>query len=165
MFRRYEPLLKTAVDAFPNETSFSVPDGISPTTFVARFRDARLSYLKFNWASNIDRDKLLSITGKYTISLDNSSGKVWFRQKQSRGRPSELISESRTHTSNVPAVQRWDSHTPDELQAACLLITSRKLSGPIVIAGEVPSDLILTLSTSFDVSLVYDSTKNETILM
>lgn len=166
MFKRYEPLLITAVAAFPDETSFTIPEGISPTTFVARFRDARLSYLKFNWPSAIDRDKLLSITGKYTISLDSATNKVWFRQKQSRGRPSELITETKIKTTQTSFFNpRWSTWTADELRAACFLINAKKADGPILLTGQVPDSLITDLTSLFDVSLVYDSSKDETILM
>lgn len=166
MFRRYEPLLARAVTAFPAETSFTVPPDISPTTFVARFRDARFSFLKFGWPSTtVDRNKLISIQGKYTISLDPSSGLVWFRAKQRKGRPTEFITEATVSALSAASPVRWQDHTAEELRALCLLLSNKKLNGPIIISGQVDPKLTESLPLEFDVSLVYQSDTNETVVM
>lgn len=168
MFRRYEPLLAKAVAAFPSETSFTVPPGISPTTFVARFRDARFSYLKFDWPSQlIDRDKLLDIQGKHTISLDPSSGLVWFRAKQRRGRPTEFVTEATTHTSALAdsTPRRWSDWSVEEVRALCLLLHTKKLTGPFVLRGKVTPDFTDAMTTAFDVSLAYQQDTDETVIL
>ena len=162
MFRRYEPLLAKAIAAFPDETSFTVPPNISPTTFLARFRDARLSFLRFDWPSDLItpdlRQKLIDIQRSHTISYDNATGLVWFRQKHPRGRPPELVVDATTHpsasASPSPINRNWSSWTPEELRAICVLLNSAKAVGPIIIDGIVPQTLCDELSSLFDVSLV-----------
>ncbi len=165
MFRRYEPLIAKAVDAFPNETSFKVPPDVSPQTFLARFRDARLSYLRFGWKSEaINREKLIEIQGKHTLSLDSATGCVWFRQKQRRGRPIEFAVEATSHgTGNKPIT--WDTYTREDLVAVCHLINAKRLSGPIVLRGKLDTELEADLMSQYDVALSYDPDSSTTILL
>lgn len=170
MFRRYEPLLAKAVSAFPAETSFTIPPGISPTTFLARFRDARLSYLRFDWTSDLItpdlRQKLINIQREHTISYDNATGLVWFRQKQRRGRPQELVVDAVSHLaqSSSPVDRVWQTWTDEELTAACVLLNSKKAVGPIILKGQLPDNTIIDLTSRFDISLVYQPDTGETVL-
>ena len=52
-FRYYEPVIKQVVDTFPNEVRVK-PVGLSINTYVARLRDAMLSYNTYRWESNIN---------------------------------------------------------------------------------------------------------------
>lgn len=174
MFRRFEPLLAKALQAFPDETSFTIPPdcGMSPTTFLARFRDARLSYLKFNWPSTLItpelREKLISIQGSHTISLDPVTGLVWFRQKHRKGRPKELIVDAMTHLSHssAPTDRVWPTWTTEELRAICLLLSTKKATGPIILKGpSIDPALEADLLINFDVSLVRNEDVQETVIM
>lgn len=171
MFRRFEPLLTKAVDAFPNETSFTVPPDMAPTTFLARFRDARLSLLKYNWQpTTVNRDKLIQIARSHTISRDEITGLVWFRAKHARGRPKELVTEAMTQmaTASSPIDRVWSNWSVEELRAACLLLSSKRLTGPIILRGaEIPDSIINDLLADFDISIVRQdgTTEIEYVLM
>ena len=57
-FRRYEAVLKQAVDHFPCEIEVDhTKFGLSLCTVEQRLRDAKTSYLKHYWNSTIDRAK------------------------------------------------------------------------------------------------------------
>jgi len=163
-FRRYEPLIKTAVDNAPNDTSFTIPPDLAPTTFVARLRDTTLSVKKFGWKTDINMEKLWSQAGTMVWHYDHGQKLVWYRAKQPRGRPNQLTSTASAHAKALAttAEQRWLSYTKEELHALCVLLTSGKLHGPVIIPGTV--DNAAELETIFNVSFVRDETNNETII-
>lgn len=163
-FRRYEPLIKTAVDNAPNDTSFTIPPDLAPTTFVARLRDTTLSVKKFGWTTNIDMEKLWSQAGTMVWSYDSATKLVWYRAKQPRGRPNQLTSTANAHAKALAksAEQRWLTYTKEEVHALCVLLTSGKLTGPFILPGTI--DNAADLELSFNVSFVRDETNNETII-
>lgn len=163
-FRRYEDIIATAVDNYPQETSFSIPEGIAPNTFIARIRDAVLSVKKFAWTTKIDMKKLWELSNITVWSLDAANKCVWFREKQTRGRPNELTSLAKTHNAAEISASHWSSWINAEVSAACVLISGGKLAGPIVLEGEIDPTLTDALTQIHDVGFYYDSEKNETIL-
>lgn len=166
MFRRYETFIKQAVDNAPSDTSFSIPEGLAPTTFLARLRDTTLSVKKFGWTTTIDMDKLWTHSGKMVWSYDIATKLVWFRERQSRGRPNQLTSEANIHAKVLAqtADVRWADYTQDELRALCLLLHTKKLTGPFILKGLISQNLIDDLQLSLDISLVHDNTNAETII-
>ena len=167
MFRRFEPLIAQAVRAFPAETSFTIPSDMAPTTFLARFRDARLSFLRFNWPSTlIDREKLISIQGQHTISYDSGAGLVWFRQKQRRGRPVDFVVQTDTIGATPAATPtiRWETWEDADILALARLLDRKLLTNTFVLVGKVPDELASSLST-YDIALSYSPETNETIII
>jgi hypothetical protein len=166
-FRRYESFIATAVANAPTDTSFTIPDGVAPTTFVARLRDATFSLKKFNWSpTSVDLTKLWTLTGKMVWSYDSATKLIWYRERQPRGRPSELTSEANSHIKALTSAAsiRWESWTEAELRALCMLLHTKKLIGPYILKGEVNQFLLTDLESSHDVSFVIDTQSNETIL-
>lgn len=170
-FRRYEAFLTQAVQSFPGETQFTIPPGTAPTTFVARFRSATLSLRRFSWPTTVDTAKLVAIAGQYSIAFDSTTipPTVWFRLKHRAGRPSHLINDARVLAPQVEssiALSKtvWQNVSPDELHALCLLLHGVRLYGPVVVDGLVNDAVILSLEGQFNVALVCDKVKNQTII-
>lgn len=166
IFRAYEPLIRTAVNAFPSESSFTIPSGVAPTTFVANFRNAILSLKRYKWETYVDCRKLWSISSAYVINQD-TEGVVWFRLRQPRGRPNLLTSEARTHAASAlpsPSLVPWADATQEEISALCLLIHTKRLAGPYEIRGEVGTSQISDLINQYDVGIVYHSDSKTTVI-
>jgi hypothetical protein len=73
-FRRYETILKKAVDTFPQTFKidprlYNLPPSL--VTCSARLRDAKLSYLRFNWVSSINRARFLEVENELVVSEGN----------------------------------------------------------------------------------------------
>lgn len=78
-FRRYEQILKVAVDLFPlvyivNIKAHNLPTSLQ--TCSARLRDAKLSYSRYNWVSTIDRQKYLLCRDELIVAEDQT-GKAY----------------------------------------------------------------------------------------
>lgn len=172
VYRTYAAYIAYAVDAFPRESSFTIPSTIAPTTFVANFRNAILSLKLYAWECEhmtpALREKLwkLGADKSYAIAAD-TTGRCWFRLRQRAGRPNLLTAQARTHIdpSSLPeGVVPWRDATEEEISAVCKLLHFKRLSGPIPIEGPVAQEFIDRLTFSLDVSLVYDAEKNLTII-
>lgn len=73
-FRRYETILKNAVERFPlvftvNLRNYNLPTSL--VTCAARLRDAKISYSRFNWPSTIDRVKYLACCDELVVAEGN----------------------------------------------------------------------------------------------
>jgi hypothetical protein len=161
-FRRYEPLLEVAVKEFPAETQFFVPADLAPTTFLCRFRDSRVSLIRYNWPSTVDREKLLAIMSQHVISLSPDHKSLSFRQKGPQGRP-PLLGTSPT-VSQSTVLHNWGNASKEEVYAGCLLIAHKRIEGPIVFTGKMEDGFIAATESALDVSLVYNPTTKETII-
>lgn len=173
MFRRFEPLITIAVAAFPEETKFTVPDSMAPTTFVARFRDAFLSLKRFRWdekGTTIDMKKLVDMNGKYLLSLDRDDQNkwiVWFRQKALRGQARKMANfdSQATFTQTAQPNPPWTAPiSDDELVALCRLLSSRRITGPFFILSPVNEALTSLLQEQYDVALRWDEEKKLTVV-
>lgn len=171
-FRRYEPFITKAVNAWPVETKFTVGDMIidgtrvSPHTFAARLRDAITSVKKFNWEpTTVDVKKLWTLAGITAVAYDSDG--VWFRAKGRKGRPTDMIDVARAQGVSAGAdVNRapWANVSSPEIHAVCVLIHHSRLTGPIIIPGKVDPELVDNLEKAFNVSLVYDSGNDKTVI-
>lgn len=170
-YRKYEPLLDQALKNIPNETSFEVPLGMSPYTFVARLRDARVSGIKFRWKTYVDLDKLcdtLNSAEKWVFSLGADDKSVWFKRKERSGRPTELKTAGYvrpeatvvTGSGLGPLVNLRD----EEWHALAILVHYGRLCGPFVVKGNPPPQTVLALQDTMNISFVYDDARNETIV-
>ena len=161
LFRVYEPHITRGVERFPEETEygrelFRGVDGrpVSGNTFVARFRDAVASLQRFGWSpTTVDVAKLWSIAGQFSVAIDPSTGSVWFRQRVQVRRPPSFIREARangvTPWSPGDDGTTWNAPTIFEIDALVLLIHTKRLSGPIVLAP-APSELTPEAVTTFE---------------
>lgn len=162
MFRRFEPLWHTALCNLPNETKFDIPDNLAPTTFLARFRDTRISVLKFKYHTYLDTKKLLgTLNGddQRVLSLTDDGKQVWFRIKGQRGRPTTLKSQS---TQTVDA-SVFSLMSDEAVTALALLVHEEHLKGPFLIQQQLSSQL-MNLQLSLNISLIWDETTKTTVL-
>lgn len=167
-FRRYEPFIKTSVARFPEETETPIPAGTAPTTFLARFRDAIVSLKRFQWPTDVDCQKLWTISGQYTLSVDPSGRSVWFRIKHRAGRPTDLINEARQA---IPALNAnlettWSVPVPtdSELTALCVLIHFNRIRGPIVLQARFPEEIRDDLEATYNVAITDDEPGRRTVI-
>lgn len=175
-FRFYEPHLRKAVAAWPEETEFrgehfrtETGYPLSPNTFAARMRDAIVSLHRFGWETTIDTKKLWAIRGEFSVAFGADGQSVWFRRKGRRGRPSQLVTEARKEGAPVlgdaDLVRTpWEDATWAEIEAVCLLITTKRLTGPIFLSRALLSAECDNLLSRFDVGLTPDTAKNQTII-
>jgi hypothetical protein len=172
-FRIYEPYIAAAVRAWPNETQWRREDMmneksqrlLSPTTFVARMRDAIVSYKRFAWDSYINRDKFSHVFGQFAVAYDTSDGSVWFRNRGRKGRPLVFANDARALAAgSVLTSGVWSAWDVDQVRAAVLLIHHARLVGPVVLDGEVPADLRTSLESTFNVAIFWDAANNKTII-
>jgi len=171
IFREYEPFIMRAVNAFPTETSFTVPSDRSPATFLARFRDAILSVKNFKWQTTIDMDKLWRLSAERKFALRhgviNGSPVVWFGNRIRQGVPNGLLSEAREYTASNPArigaVPLRDI-TEEELRALVVLLNGRHLAGSWSTPTAFPFELISQLTLSYDVAISRDEITGLTVI-
>jgi len=172
-FRKYEPFITRAVNAWPQETEFvrdEMKDAkglISPHTFAARMRDAILSFKRYSWTpTTIDIPKLQAMTGQFSIAF-GEGGSVWWKAKGKRGRPPTDPQKARAQGFAIDAdVDRkpWKEVTEDEVRAVALLLDKGRLTGPIVFDGLLPHETKETIEAEFNVVLTWDHENRKTII-
>jgi hypothetical protein len=169
MFRRFEPLIAEGVKNYPAPTTFAPQDGMGPTTFVARFRDAMTSFRRFGWSTNlIDVEKFNSLGAAIVIRHDLVNGTAVFDVRHAAGKapagltvPNSFVPDAKKATPN--GVQTDLTH--DELTAFCLLLSKHRISGPVLVKGEISSDQISSLTNRFDVGINFDPLSNTTVIL
>ena len=164
-FRRYESHIQTAVDAWPNETKFDIPPGVSVNTFEHRLRDA-MQALKLYGYNEALQTKLASLRTELVVSMDPDGKAVWIRERGKRGRPVSLLStENRRHpmVASNPTVQP----PPDEavLRAYLTLSAAGQRTEPVRFKGRIDQTLQDILVSQFDTAFVYDDTQDVTIML
>lgn len=168
MFRRFEHLIAEGVLNWPNATKFIPGPEIGLTTFTARFRDAITSFRRFRWKSTkIDTQKFDLIGTSAVIKHDGQNECVWYCKREAAGRApagmsvdSGLIPESNASPAGI-----LSDLTLSELQAFCLLLSNKRLIGPIIFIGNLSLEQVEQLSASFDIGVSYDAISNTTTLL
>lgn len=174
-FRIYEPFLTLGVRNFPDETSWDVgllrqlnPDiKIGPATFVARFRDAVVSLRRFHWQTTVDVAKLISIAGKFSITIQPGTSILWFKHKGHQGRPMELKVDANVRAADGSASASfvpWKDATLEEIEALCLLITHNRLVGPYIVEQQFRQAEMDHFATRWNVALTWDAERKVTVI-
>lgn len=168
-FRRYEPLFKQALANMPAETEFSVPEGMSPHTFVARLRDARVSGIKFRWKTDLDLDKLgetLYSRDRWVFAMSPNGKSVWFKRAAPKGRPTELKTEGLAqHTpAQTFGALNLANLNAEEWYALAILVHYGRLATPLAVKGDAPPQPVLDLESTHNISFVRDDSRGETIV-
>lgn len=178
MFRRFEPLITIAVNNFPTDTEFTRPPRMAVTTFAARFRDSVQSLSRYKWhvygklgpnpdgtGTTINLQKLQALETPsriWQISVDPSGQSIWFRQKVHHGKMPKLSFAVRTESSASP--------TPlvdmgrEEVEALCLLLNNHRLLGPFLLHNRLPEDFVSSLTSKYDIGIVWDDEKQLTVI-
>ena len=84
------------------------------------------------------------MSGAYVINLDPTTGSIWWRNKQRRGRPTDYVAEARERDSVAQnAVEKvWKEWTLGDVRAVCLLVHHGFVIGPVVLEGPVGGDVV-----------------------
>lgn len=170
IFRTYEPHLTLAVDNWPQETPFTIPPNVAPTTFVANFRNAILSIKLFDWEpTTVNKLKLWEMVQEKAFFIDREGERTcWFRQRQpKRGSMPLLLDKARLVTGKpdpVPSLVPWRDPTVAEIMALCLLINNNRVSGPVLFVGQLENQIVQDMETLYNVSFIYDEVRRVTVL-
>jgi hypothetical protein len=163
-YERYAPYLEMAVNNWPKETKFSIPDDISPNTFCARFRDARKALLLFHYDLELE-SKLRALADAPVISMDPDGRHVWFRERGVQSAPTKVV---KGETMNRLSTElRPTTALPDMigLTSLCNLMKAGVVRGPFAFTGIITSAAQETIESQFDVSFVIDNEKSTTTLI
>lgn len=150
-FRRYESVLKSAVDNHPNEVVVDPAQfGLSLATVEQRLRDAKRSFIDNKWVSTIDRDKFLRLQDADDLQVrSETDGKIHI------GRPPmkemTLTAELIAGPSRNVAVLDFKGLMLNSIQTLCALASERALARPIRLA--ITSAEADVLFESYDISL------------
>ncbi len=168
VFRWCEPYITRAVHAWPQETVFTPAEmldlkgnRLSPHTFIARMRDAVVSVKRFGWTpTTVDVVKLSAMAGTFVLAF-TPDGSVTWRQKGQRGRPSGAVTAvpEEDQSSSV-----WNNPTDDEVRALALLLDSGRLQGPYTLGCTLSAETVMSLENEFNVAVMVDGMKRETII-
>lgn len=168
MFRRYEPLIAEAVRNWPDATKFVPGPEIGLTTFTARLRDAVTSLRRFGWnTEQIDTAKFTEIGASSVVKADPTNECCWFCHRTAAGRgpsglgvPSQFIPIEKLRPSGI-----LENLTPTEITALCILLSNKRIIGPVVFLGRIPTDDVNSLLDAYDVGISYDELSNTTTLL
>ncbi len=166
-FERYAEHLKQAVDAWPQETKFNVPTGLSPNTFCARLRDARKALILYGYDPDLQH-RMIALGNEPVIAMDPDGQHIWFRARGQQAAPIKVVSEHVSRLGYVPAMQGANitsMPTEDELRAMCKLISAGRMSGPLIFKGEINEFLKTDLESNYDVAFVWEPHQGITTLL
>lgn len=186
-FRKYEQLIAEGVSNFPLPTTFSAPASGKPnlTTFCARFRDSLTSLRRYKWSSSkINLQRFEEIGDAIVVRLVPETNSVLFtsRRAYNPAAPVQATVTSPDHhvvrkqsaqpqgyADAIPAAQLNSAMllevTPHELEAFCLLLSNRRMVGPVQFIGRVEANELSRLMTSYDVGISFHEPSNTTTLI
>lgn len=161
VFRQYEGAIRGMVTAWPKETCHSPFLGRSTHTFLGYFRNAILSARTFNWKTDIDLVKLRKMTGQYLVRIE-ADGNVWVRARaEAREQPDKAPPIVKADPSGVVP---WRDCTQEEITALCLLLHLSRLRGPYIVDGSIGDSLRESLTSQYNVGIVFDAANKQTII-
>ena len=162
-FRRYESHLREAIDAWPRETKFAVPAGMSPNTFEHRLRDALQALKLFGYEPGL-QTQLAAIREELTVSQDTSGTSVWIRARQRAGRPIQMHTmENERPNASFGLIH--PNPTEQVLKAYCILGAAGHRSEPIQFRGRIDAALIDTFQQQYDTAFAYDEATDVTTMI
>lgn len=164
-YRRYEHCIRTAIQNWPNETAFEIPDGVSPNTFEHRLRDALQAIKLYPYDPDV-QSALATIRTELVVSMDPDGKKIWIRAKGTRGRPVQIHkaeSHQRLTQASIGLV------LPPATEAAILAFLQLSASGhrtePVTFKGRVDPQLKQLILTTYDTAFVYDEVRDVTTML
>lgn len=171
-FRAYEPVLTTVLSNWPKETIIDVPDTTSPNTFIARLRDARLANNLYRYNSDL-ADKYASIGRDLAFCYDAPSDKIIARKSRSHNLKSRARTDANLSTGTqigtlgekISEVSLADMPSEAEMRAIVLMITTKRLTGPMQFRGVMNEGLRIELEKDHDVVFNFDPQTQITTLI
>lgn len=144
-FRRYESVIRDACLSYPDGLKVTCPDNMSELTVVARLRDAIRSLKAFEWPIAWDKTNLEKI-----VVCHNNDGIIIGPTKTARQAAQQITLS--------PTIAESLTLTKSEIEAFCLLISNKKLSGPVIFSvSKDPTAPFVDLDyfpSVYDVSIV-----------
>ncbi len=143
-FRRYEKFLIQAMNKpFVVDPKECFDKPITPTTFIARCKDALLSLRRYGWKSQVDLAKLAKLRMTETINE-----MVWVDSNRPEERPKE-----------EKEVFLLANHSA--IESLLGRLSSREVSGPVEVSGS-PEDIawFQGVSKNYDVEVFEDKKNN-----
>ena len=164
-FRAYESHIREAITAWPKETCFAVPVGMSPNTFEHRLRAAIQALIVFGYEPELQK-QLATIRGEIVVSQDNEGKNVWIREKAARGRPVQMH-RGEVGVRQLPPIAQTILPNPTEevLRAYLVLAAAGQRTDPIQFRGKIAETLVTTLQNEFDTAFVYDEVSDLTTML
>lgn len=157
-FRKYEHIIGTIVRHFPTVLEHHF-DG-SPVTFTCRLRDAMKSFLDNKWTSQVvDYEAFKHIYGDIVVS--EHEGRVFTGSRESikNRHVATDLSKLHAHIADAPtqAIPRLVVHDISTLEALCVLLSARTLTGPYTLEGiRLEATDVQRLEQFYDVAINID---------
>lgn len=150
-FRRYEAVLKQAIDLFPTEIEIDPAKfGLSTCTVEQRLRDAKTSQMEHKWNSTIDRLKFVQLAD--SLQVVSRNGKVYIGPKQAKKQTVEQVLGEAQHNSRLlKEPLAFDMPMANSYEVVCLLAANRALCRPLKLV--IADSLADSLYSSFDINL------------
>lgn len=161
-FRRYEPFIKEVVDIFPRPLQVA-PSlmGLAPTTFAARFRDAKNSLALYQWQTDVNLARFMQIQSEIeashqgdfvvigsaeTVQQTKPSGSAW---------PPGFMKHLNTLNASDSGARVVMHAEVDLIRACALVIHSRVFSGPIDFVDHLSllPDFLTELEATHDIAI------------
>ncbi len=145
-FRRYEKFLIQAMNKpFVVDPKECFDKPITPTTFIARCKDAVLSLRRYRWKSQVDLAKLAKLRMTETINE-----MVWIDPNRPAGGDGGDIAQEVFLLANHSAIESLLGR-----------LSSREVSGPVEVSGS-PEDIawFQGVSKNYDVEVFEDKKNN-----
>jgi hypothetical protein len=162
-YRRYESHIREALRAWPQESKFNIPAGMSPNTFCHRLRDALQAVKLFGY----DADVVEQLTSRpeLCVSMDPAGTAVWIRARGQQGAPIKMHKgQSDSHPArHAPIVH--PNLDADTLEAFCILLGKGIRSEPVQCKGQIPENIQLSLTSRFDIAFAYDENLDITTMI
>lgn len=163
-YRSYESHIREAIKAWPQETCFNVPNGMSPNTFEHRLRDAMQAIKLYGYDADV-QSALGSIRDELVVSMDPDGSKVWIRARGTRGRPIQMHRQENVRPQLAVESEIKPTPTEEVVQAYAVLLTSPAGFSPIQFKGRLSPELINKITSEYDVAFAYDDATNVTRML
>lgn len=170
-YKSYEPILETAINNWPKETTFKVPDSVSPNTFIARVRDARLALRTYKYNPTLAA-RYDAVGYDLAFCYDPPTDSVICRKTRAHSRSRSIpdansakIVDHGQFGNAITQASVTDIPSETELRAIVLMISTQRMSGGQQFRGKVAETLRLELETNNDVVFVWDEATGITTLI
>jgi hypothetical protein len=169
MFRRYESFIALAVNNFPEATRFTPIAELTLNTFTARLRDSITSFRRYEWETSIiDVKKFKEIDGRFVVKIDSANHCCYFCVRGAAGRAPEgmTVPGEFVPVTNKPSTSGFLSTlTTQETEAFALLLSNKRIDGPVLIIGELNKEFMESLMLKFDIGYSYDPISNTSTIL
>lgn len=167
-FTRYRSYIETAVNAWPAETQFVVPSGLSPNTFVARLRDALNALKQFRYDPTLAAKLDIVREADMVVSLSPDGSTVWFRARGKLGRPRAAVPTPVRHENPLLSAHESTARplpSPSEIDADIRAARAAGQTLPLIYFGQLTAVDQAALEAVFDLGITFDPSSNLTTII